>query len=262
MIIAIPSTLHEPLVELSQLFARSRAKERFAARPWQAEELLRFIVIVHDQSSPLGSLEACVMLLLAVWQNLYQSSDVLTLTRSSASAQRTLESIKKTYGPHCSLLAINSLPPALPPSPFLHDTYASQTPTNPVRALLDPAAGRRLSLRVDGLDDGDGPQGEEGIETGRRLSDANDVEDDKLQAFALPEVGSHPLASTSEVETSGASARPPRSAKLLGGRLTEDDVVSMKSFLKEFSGGSLIPYMERMISTYNETVRRDCRCDE
>lgn len=59
MIIAIPSTLHEPLVELSKLFTKSRAKERFGKRPWQSEDLLRFIVVVHDLSSHLGSLDQC-----------------------------------------------------------------------------------------------------------------------------------------------------------------------------------------------------------
>lgn len=176
--------------------------------------------------------------------------DVLVLS----SAQRMLESIKKTYGPHASLLAINSLSSPLPPSPFLHETYASQPSLDPVRALLDPSAGRRTSLRAEGLDEGDGPQGEEGIETGRRLSETGNNENDELEAGILPDGLSHPLAETAEEGPLAALTSPQRNSKLLGGRLTEDDVVAIKSFLKEFSGGSLIPYMERMVSGFNETV--------
>lgn len=166
-------------------------------------------------------------------------------------AQRTLESIKKTYGPHCALLALNSLAPALPPSPFLHETYARQPPTDPVRALLDgQEATTETAVRREVLEEADGPLGEEGIEMGRRLSEAGD------DALVGGGASSSASAGAGAVDGIASDGTQPAEERLLGGRMTEQDVLAVKVFLKEFAGGSLIPYMERTISAYNEIVRR------
>lgn len=238
MIIAIPSTLQEPLVELSKLFTKSRAKERFGKRPWQSEDLLRFIVVVHDLSSHLGSLDQYAPSLEPTngakdSTDLFDPFDLLR-------AQRTLESIKKSYGPHCSLLTLNSLPPTLPSLPLLHDAYSSLPPIDPIRTLLNPPPTAQQALRTltagtkGGDDEVDEPQGEEGIEAG--------------QTSVLKEVD----AQAGAVGLNGATGTD---EALIGGRLNDQDVLAIKVFLKEFSGGSLIPWMERTISAHNEVVR-------
>ena len=43
---------------------------------------------------------------------------------------------------------------------------------------------------------------------------------------------------------------------LLGGRLTDVDVTSLKSFLREMTVKSLVPFMEKSIGQWNELVSR------
>lgn len=105
-------------------------------------------------------------------------------------AQKLLGSIKRTYGPHASLLPINSLLPTLPASPFLHPTYSALPPLD----VLEP-----------------------------------------------------PASSSSENGTA--------EEKLLGGRMTDVDVTSLRAFLREMTVQSLLPFMERCVTNWNELVR-------
>jgi hypothetical protein len=43
---------------------------------------------------------------------------------------------------------------------------------------------------------------------------------------------------------------------LLGGRLTDVDVASLKAFLREMTVKSLVPFMEKSIGQWNELVSR------
>lgn len=151
-----------------------------------------------------------------------------------------MESIKKSYGPHCSLLTLNSLLPTLPSLPLLHDAYSSLPPVDPIRTLLNPPPTAQQAIRTltagtkGGDDEVDEPQGEEGIEAG--------------QTSVLKEVDA-------QAGAAGLNGATGTDEALIGGRLNDQDVLAIKTFLKEFSGGSLIPWMERTISAHNEVVR-------
>lgn len=104
-------------------------------------------------------------------------------------AQKLLGSIKRTYGPHASLLPINSLSSNLPPSPFLHPIYSAHPPSDILASL-----------------------------------------------FSKP------------------SPNSPEEAAVLGSRMTDVDVASVKGFLREMTVQSLLPFMERCVTNWNELV--------
>lgn len=138
-----------------------------------------------------------------------------------------MASIKKTYGPHSTLLVINSQnvrnAPPLSPDTTLHPSIPLPRPFTPEAA--NPSA----------------------------LS--------QVYASALSSLTLSPLAAASlleEGDTPASPTKPPR-RKLYGARLTAEDTQRLAALVRELVVQSLVPWMEARVREWNEVWQTNRR---
>ncbi|KAJ9473896.1 Trafficking protein particle complex III-specific subunit 85 [Pseudozyma hubeiensis] len=129
VLLAVSSASPDPMNDFAKLYEASSQASPFPAHPYINPDTLKYYVLIHDVRS---------------------SGEDL------AGSKEILEQIKKTYGLHCCLLAINSASSELTAAPAelaaLWSPYLPSTPTSPVipspsaTPSVDPSVAKLLDL--------------------------------------------------------------------------------------------------------------------
>jgi hypothetical protein len=125
--------------------------------------------------------------------------------------------MKNTFGVHSHMLSINSLSESDAPDPSVNDVYSTALQSSFVSSLSTTSPSSRQMP----------------------LTKRNSQDDDELLS---------PAAVQSEM----MPTTPTRSS--LGRYLSSDDVKGLLAFLRDFVSQSVIPFMERSVSYWNEQV--------
>ncbi|WVQ94767.1 hypothetical protein IAU59_001848 [Kwoniella sp. CBS 9459] len=203
ILFAVSTATPDPMGTLNQLHAQT-AGANGPNVPWMdGSNVLRFYVVVHDVSM--------------------MGDDV-------APAHELLANVKKAYGPHSTLLVINSQverrSPPVSPDITTHPTIPLPRPFTPDEA--NPSA----------------------------LS--------QVYASALSSLTLSPMSAASASmgesvsETPATPSRPARK-KLYGTKLTAEDTQRLAALVRELVGQSLVPWMEARVREWNEVYHANRR---
>ncbi|KIR27984.1 hypothetical protein I309_02978 [Cryptococcus deuterogattii LA55] len=200
VLFAISTSTPDPLGTLNKLHARTIGPSA-QSLPWlDGHTVLRFYVVVHDVS---------------------QMGDNMT------PANELLASVKRAYGPHSTLLVINSQVDRrpVPPSP--------DTSTHP--AIILPRA--------------------------FIPEDANPSALSQVYASALSSLTLSPMSATSPLmkDDNGELNGSEKSKKLYGSRLTAEDTQRLTALVRELVVQSLVPWMEARVREWNEIYHNNRR---
>ncbi|ORY24398.1 ER-golgi trafficking TRAPP I complex 85 kDa subunit-domain-containing protein [Naematelia encephala] len=203
VLLAISTATPEPLETLAKLHGRSVGPAAQAV-PWMdGVNVMRLYVVVHDVGKMGSDLEV---------------------------AQNLLASVKKAYGPHSTLLVINSQVERRPPPPSPDVSTHSGIPLP--RALTPDDNPSALS---------------------------------QVYASALSSLTLSPLAAASATITSSSVSETPHSPtkparrKLYGAKLTGEDTQRLVALVRELVVQSLVPWMEARIREWNEVWQTNRR---
>ncbi|TYJ59142.1 hypothetical protein B9479_000131 [Cryptococcus floricola] len=204
ILFAVSTSTPDPLGTLSKLQART-AGTGSKNVPWlDGVTVLRFYVVVHDVSR---------------------------MGDDMAPAHELLANVKRAYGPHSTLLVINSQTEhrSAPPSP---DT--STHPTIPLPRPFTPEDGNQSALS-------------------------------QVYASALSSLTLSPMSTAAHLLKSNDGDQPPATPgkpsrrKLYGAKLTAEDTQRLAALVRELVVQSLIPWMEARIREWNEVYHANRR---
>ncbi|WVQ79020.1 hypothetical protein IAT38_001112 [Cryptococcus sp. DSM 104549] len=205
VLFAVSTSTPDPLGTLNKLHARTTGVAAQGV-PWlDAAGVLRFYVVVHDVA---------------------QNGDDM------APAHELLGNVKRAYGPHSTLLVINSQVEHRPPPP---SPDVSTHPTIPLPRPFTPV-------------------------------DVNPSALSQVYASALSSLTLSPMAAASASlgdgaavsDTSSMPSKPAR-RKLYGAKLTAEDTQRLVALVRELVVQSLVPWMEGRIREWNETYHTNRR---
>ncbi|WVO13310.1 hypothetical protein L204_100923 [Cryptococcus depauperatus] len=202
VLLAVSTATSDPLGTLARLHGRTIGPSSVA---WlDVQTVLRFYVVIHDVS---------------------QMGDDM------APAHGLLGNVKKIYGPHSTLLVINSQIErrSIPPSPDIS--------THPTIPLTKPFT----------------------------LDDVNPSALSQVYASALSSLTLSPMSAApslrgiDEPTTPTTPANRPPRRKLYGSKLTVGDTQRLAALVRELAGQSLVPWMETRIREWNEVYHANRR---
>ncbi|KAL7419589.1 hypothetical protein Q5752_005501 [Cryptotrichosporon argae] len=203
VLIAVSTSTPDPLGTLAKLVGQAVGAGA-QAQPWlDGVQVMRFFVVVHD---------------------------VGKMGKDLAPANDLLAGVKKAYGPHSTLLVINSRPrrddaSEPPPSPDVSTHPAIPLPRPPSAEESSPSS----------------------------LS--------QIYASALSSLTLSPESASSAMTASDAPSTPskPSRRKLYASRLDADDVSHLAALVRELVVQSLVPWMEARVREWNEVYHANRR---
>lgn len=204
MLFAVSTTTPDPLATLQRLHGQAVGTGAQAA-PWMdGVQVLKFFLVVHDVSKAGASLEQ---------------------------ANELLAAVKKAYGPHSTLLVINSREePVALDSPSVQP-HASFAPTPP--PMDDPNSLSQLY--------------------------ANTMASLSLSPMTAVEADSNIIPSETPQGEDVPPPLPPKVSKRYAQKLTPDDVNRLIAVVRELVVQSLVPWMEARVREWNETYQSNKR---
>jgi hypothetical protein len=199
VLFAISTTTLDPMGTMQRLYGQAIGTGAQAA-PWMdGVQVFKFFVVVHD---------------------------VAKAGRDLEDAKELLNAVKKTYGPHSTLLVINSRNPDASSSPL--KTPTTDGPPLPPKDAPSPTAGKPW---------------------------ADPVQLSEIYNSAMGNLTLAPLGAIAAAQDSDSDA----GNKSYGALLSPEDVTRIVAVVRELVVQSLVPWMEARIREWNEAYQSNRR---